>query len=302
MSMAVDQLRGAMRGLGTDEHALIAILTRYSPAQMIQISQAYKGTFGVSLAEQIRKETSFKFGATCEALATPLPEYEALCLEKAMRGMGTNEKLLVEILAGRSNYELQVIRQAYQAIFHKELEQAVHSELSGDFRRFMIALLQGRRDESGQISDVNADIDTLYRAGEGKWGTDEGAFIGILCTRSYPVLVSIFDGYQRKHNHTFEKAIEKEFSGHLKHGILALVHSARNRADYIATELEDAMHGLGTNDEKLIRTLVRHREPRLMQAVKHAFSQRYGKSLYGRVEGETSGDYRRVVLAIVGAN
>lgn len=60
------------------------------------------------------------------------------------------------------------------------------------------------------------------------------------------------------------------------------------------------MSGLGTKDEMLIRLAVRCRDPTLMHAIKQAYQAQYGKSLNSRIAGETSGDYEKLLLAIIG--
>ena len=50
----------------------------------------------------------------------------------------------------------------------------------------------------------------------------------------------------------------------------------------------------------LINRLVRaHWNPSRLEAIKTAYKQRYGKTLEARVKGETSGDYQKLLVAII---
>jgi Annexin len=42
-----------------------------------------------------------------------------------------------------------------------------------------------------------------------------------------------------------------------------------------------------------------HWNPSRLEAIKSAYKQRYGKPLEARVKGETSGDYQKLLVAIV---
>jgi annexin A7/11 len=79
------------------------------------------------------------------------------------------------------------------------------------------------------------------------------------------------------------------------------VESIENKPLYFAQRLEESMHGMGTNEDMLNRLVLRvRRDPALLNAVKGAYMQKYGKSLSHRINGETSGDYRKLLMAIVG--
>jgi len=164
---------------------------------------------------------------------------------------------------------------------------------------FFKILLRGDRDESNSPRNVQADAEDLYKAGEGRLGTDEKAFMTILCHLPDYHLRQVFDYYEKKYDHTVEKAVKKEFSGDIEKNLLKLVASIRNRAEYIADLFEKSMKGLGTDDKRLIRLAVRHRAPYVIGPIKQAYQAKYGKSLAKRIKGDTSGDYCKLLLACI---
>jgi hypothetical protein len=106
------------------------------------------------------------------ATTGPLAIFDAESVRDAVAGFGTDEEELIEVLAGRTNAELHAIKQAYHELFKRDLERDVANDLGGDMKRFFIGLVQGQRDETGQVLDVNGDVQQLYSAGAGRWGTD----------------------------------------------------------------------------------------------------------------------------------
>lgn len=63
---------------------------------------------------------------------------------------------------------------------------------------------------------------SLFKAGQGKMGTDEIEFVRILCSRNFRQLNATFEAYQQNCGTDIEKAIKKEFSGKLEQALLAI--------------------------------------------------------------------------------
>ena len=74
-----------------------------------------------------------------------------------LKGAGTDEGCLVEILCTRTNEEIEAIKEAYKLKYETTLEEDIVGDTSGDFRRFMVSLLQANRDENYDI-----DQDKVY--------------------------------------------------------------------------------------------------------------------------------------------
>lgn len=61
------------------------------------------------------------------------------------------------------------------------------SETSGNFKRLLVSLCAGGRDESGQtnLEAAQADANALHQAGDQRAGTDESVFNMVLCQRNF---------------------------------------------------------------------------------------------------------------------
>lgn len=67
---------------------------------------------------------------------------------------------------------------------------------------------------------ADADADALYKAGEGKWGTDESGFAKVLLTSPPQHLAAINAVYGDKYSSSIAGAIENEFSGDAKDALV----------------------------------------------------------------------------------
>ncbi|XP_061448509.1 annexin A4 [Rhineura floridana] len=295
------KLRKAMKGLGTDEDAIIDVLVNRNLSQRQEIKITYKSTIGRDLIDDLKSELSGNFEKAIVGLMTPITLYDVQELKRAIKGAGTDEGCLIEILASRTNEEIRRINETYRHQYGVNLEEDIVSDTSSMLRRVLVSLATGNRDESNYVDEglAKQDAQCLYEAGENRWGTDEAQFMTILCTRSRSHLLRVFDEYRMIANKDITESIKSEMNGDLEDALLAIVKCTRNKIAYFAERLYKSMKGLGTDDDTLIRVMVSRCEIDMID-VKAEFKRMYGKSLYSFIKGDTSGDYRKVLLHLCG--
>ncbi|OQV25456.1 Annexin A4 [Hypsibius exemplaris] len=293
-------LHKAMKGLGTDEKAIIEILTRLGLSQRLQLLTIYKTMFGKDLISHLKSELSGHLEDTVVAMLQPPEIFDATSLHDAISGAGTNEDTLIEIIFSRSNAELNAIKGAYKFLYKRDLENDIASDTSGHFKRIMIAGLTGARQEGNQvdIAKAQADAKDLQAAGPKKWGTDESTFITIFSLRSLAHLKVVFDEFNRLTSTNIEKVIKEEMSGNFESSFLAIAKIVNNKNAYFAELLYKAMKGAGTKDKKLVRIVVSRCEKDL-GSIKQEFVRMYGKTLESFIASDISGDFKKIILALV---
>ncbi|NXE21650.1 ANXA8 protein, partial [Ardeotis kori] len=132
----------AMKGLGTDEQAIIDVLTKRTNMQRQEIAKSFKGQFGKDLIESLKSELSGNFERLIVALMYSPFKYDAKELYDAMKGVGTSEDVIIEILASRTKAQIKEIIKAYKEEYGSDLEEDIKSETSGYFEQILVSLLQ----------------------------------------------------------------------------------------------------------------------------------------------------------------
>lgn len=295
-------LRKAMKGLGCDSKAIMFLLCSRSNAQRQKVALAYKTMHGRDLVKDLKSELGGHFEDIVIAMMTSPAEYDATQIRKSIKGLGTDEATLIEILCTRTNSEIEAIKQAYVKLFpERNLEKDIAGDTSGHFKKFLVALCNANREETDQIDYARAqqDAQALYKAGEARWGTDESKFNTILCRRSFPQLRTTFEEYAKICKYNLEESIRREMSGDLKDGMVAIVRIARNTPSFFAEKLYKSMKGLGTDDNALIRIVVTRSEVDLMD-IKDEFHKLYSTSLGKFICDDTRGNYKKILLELIG--
>lgn len=292
-----------MKGFGTDEAALIRVLAKLSPLEVPVIKETFRQRHGRDLENDVRKEVSGYFELCLLSILRGPLQQDVWCLDKALKGAGTNEDLLNEILLGRSNADIQAIKQAYHHTYHRSLEHDVRNDLSAKTERlFSMVLSATRQEESAPVipQSVDADVSEIHRCTEARLGAEQLTVCSLLSKRSDNQIRAIAHAYEHKYRRPLEKVLVSEFSGHMEDALVQMVRCGTDRAMRDAINIEDAMAGMGTKDEMLIIRVVKlHWNPAHLQQVKGAYKARYRQDLIAKVRGETSGDYERCLVALL---
>jgi len=297
---AAQALREAMKGLGTDEDEIIAVLGSNTIAQRMAIKDYFKSSYGQDLEEELKSELRGNFEDAVLAMLVPPFMYDAKELRKAMKGAGTDEATLVEIMCARTPGQIARIKEAYETEFERDLEADLESETSGNLKCLLVAQCNAKRESGEDVDEDRAreDANRIYEAGEGQFGTDESEFNAILCTRSYRQLRATFEAYNEIAGKDIEEAISSECSGTLEDGYLAIVKFTKDHHKFFAERLYKSMKGAGTDDDTLIRVIVTRSEIDLAH-IKEKFEEVYETSLRDFVEGDCSGDYKKLLIAVL---
>lgn len=213
-----------------------------------------------------------------------------------MKGLGTNDSLLCEIVCTRSNKELLAAKKYFEEANGKSVEEWVEGDTSGFYTTFLLRCLKADRLE-GTADKKLADqqVDQLHDAGLGGGDKDEAVFLRILPRASEGQVRLIREAYKEKHGKEITEAIKENFDGDMERALLARVH---DKLTYYATVLNGAFAGWGTDEKATSRVLGRNTKVDVRR-IGERYEELFGGSLRQAIKGETSGNYQKALLTYI---
>ena len=303
MAAEVEGVHKAFKGIGTDEKALIRILARLDPIQVNSLRMQYQQRFMKDLVQQVEKETSGYFRQGLLAIVRGPLTADAVQLHEAIKGLGTKESMLNDVLIGRSNADMEAIKAEYHRMYRRTLEADLRGDLSAATEQLFVMIAGARRaEESAPVMphQTEADVRDLQRAMGNMVSKDAVLASQILTSRSDAQLRAMAAAYSHHFHRPLDVTVKDKFSGHMRDALLLLLARATNRPASDAEQLEASMAGIGTKDVLLVGRVVRaHWSRPHMGHVRAEFHRKYNRDLVRRIKGETSGDYERLMVACV---
>ncbi|CAH8549401.1 unnamed protein product [Schistosoma turkestanicum] len=317
-----EMLHNACKGLSTDEETITKILGHRNQYQRHQISEAFQRRYKKDLVSVLCSATKGDYESLIKTLFRGSLQILAHDLYKGLR----KPDIVNEIICCCNNSEILMLKKAYQDVLHEEepkkasqrtLETDVIKETKPPYEQLLVALLQGKRDEdppelleealrtrntSRLINhyQVDKDVEELYYAGEKRSGKgDPEIFIKILTKRSKSHVKEIWDLYLNRYRTTLVEAISKKFSEPFRSGINTMIMALIDLRLLLVCQLYDSMYGLGTREDTLIRITCLRCEVD-MNTLKSMYREYFGKPLIEAVREDTSGDFRKLLLALLG--
>jgi hypothetical protein len=244
------------------------------------------------------------FGMALQFLALNPCEAESLMIDKAAKGVGTDELLLITIMCGRTNSEIELLKKTYFNMHDKDLGRKLDSELGGDLEQLVINVLQAdekKFDPDYHTNDrAKDDADKLHSMSQGRWGTNETGLFKLLIASPPKYVAMINSAYADKYGYTLPKAFEIELGGTVETAALFVIGMKLKPIETIAGLIDRACKGFGTNEILLTTVLIRYQK--VMAQVNVAHQELYGQSIEDRVKKELRGNFESLLLCLLEAS
>ncbi|KAJ0039990.1 hypothetical protein Pint_26584 [Pistacia integerrima] len=250
---------------------------------------------------------------------TPSAAEDAEQLQKAFKGWGTNEALIISILAHRNAAQRKLIREVYASTYGEDLLKALDKELSSDFERAVLlwTLTPAERD--------------AYLANEAtkRFTSSNWVLMEIACTRSSLELFAVKQAYHARYKKSLEedkKSIHFFAVQHFLCNVLAihdmvycfalildflqllvpLVSTFRYEGDEVNTLLakseakilHEKISDKKYNDEEVIRIISTRSKAQLNATLNH-YNNAFGNAINKNLKVDPNDDFLKLLRATI---
>jgi len=157
-----EQLKREMKGFGTDEQAIIKILTSASHSQRLSIVKYFKEENNRDLLEELKEELGEKFDDLTYALITTTAEYFSYEFNSLLEAENVDERALIEIVCTRSSDEVKEIISQYPKSYERSLVGHIGNSTPG--RRLVTAIVNGINEGQTAAEVIQAETSNELKA------------------------------------------------------------------------------------------------------------------------------------------
>ncbi|KAM6901670.1 annexin A3-like [Lycodopsis pacificus] len=224
-------------------------------------------------------------------------EADVSAIRKAIEGIGTTEKTLIEVLTQRSNAQRQLIAQAYEKATGRKLVADLEGDTQGDFEDVLVALV---------TPPAVYDCQEVIKAIKGA-GTTETTLTEIFASRSNRQIKALSEAYLAETGKAMIQDLQSEVAGDYGKALLILAEGKREESTNVDTAKAKAdakaMYNAGekkwgTDEGKFIDILCHRSIPQLRQTLVE-YKTISKKTLQESIESEMSGDLEELLVAVV---
>jgi len=234
-----------------------------------------------------------------KSLLTERTELDADLLYYSMKGLGTDDDCLIELICTRSPVELKYMFDKFRGKYKKDPVTWISDETSGSYKKVLQKVIETSLNGDRMKMPTKEEwepslikhVKSLYDAGEGQIGTDDKVFIELIAGKPREYVEKLSDYYCKKHGKYMETVISDECSFNFKKALIALVTPL---PEWYADRLYKTMKGVGTEDLALVR-IVATQKNRLLRPIAATFLHKYRSTLRTWIRDDTSGQYCKIL-------
>jgi len=295
-----EAMDGGFLGWGCNDKKLIAVLCSRTKSQLERTAKRYRTMYDKDIRKEVKGETGGDYAKMMSFAMASKTDYVIDMIDYACGGWFNNYIVLIELFVMCGQSWLKEGKAAWEGRKDKSLIDYINSELGSSYEglgRLLLLLLKGDREpEDAEPDDakINGQIEKLHVETQKGFfsGADELVFVEIVGVNNAKQNARLAELYENKYSESLAMGIGDKMTDKLGKCLKALLLP---RADFLASRIQDAMKGWGTNKGQLLR-LLGGLDDVNMVVVLGAYEKKYGLPLASSLKKEIGGKFAKAAI------
>jgi hypothetical protein len=208
-------------------------------------------------------------------------------LINVIEGWGTNEDLIIDILAHRNAPQRNAIRKCYSEAYGEDLLKTLEKELTSDFERLVLLWTLDPAERDAVLANEST-----------KKGSRHPVLLEIACTRTPKQLLHVKEAYHAKYKKSLEEDVAQHTSENFRKLLLPLVSVYRYDGDDVnmhlakteAKILHEKIHDKAYADDDLIRIFATRSRAQIAATINH-YKNEFGNDINKDLKEDSKDEY-----------
>lgn len=267
----------------SEKSKIVELICKLSNEQRQNLKQMYLSSYGTELDKDLKAALSGDAEDLILGLMKTPVDFDAEQIYLSMKGIGTDEDTLSEMIATRPSRRLVRIRERYHELYNETLENDIKGDTSDYYRNILIAMIQGGRSDNPYpnsqkmkeiVQKLTEDNDSI-----------KDNFVSYFVNCSYGEICTICREYEKATGKYILDSIKNLFSSDEYNFFSILLNYISDPGKFFAEKIH------GFKDKDLIRIIVSRSEEN-MDEIRDSYKELYNIELIEDIKNNTKGDFQ----------
>ena len=267
----------------SEKSKIVEFICKLTNEQRQRLKEMYLSSYGTELDKDLKSALSGDAEDLILGLMKTPVDFDAEQIYLSMKGIGTDEDTLSEMIATRPSRRLIRIRERYSDLYRETLENDIIGDTSDYYRNILIAMIQGGRSDNPYpnsqkmkeiVQKLTEDSDSI-----------KDNFVSYFVNCSYGEICTICREYEKATGKYILDSIKNLFSSDEYNFFSILLNYISDPGKFFAEKI----HGFKVKD--LIRIIVSRSEDN-MDEIRDSYKELYNIELIDDIKNNTKDDFQ----------
>ena len=269
---------------------IVESICKLTNEQRQKLKESYLASYGTDLVKELESVLSGDAKDLILGLMKTPIDFDAEQIYLSMKGLGTDEETLSEMIATRPSRQLIKIRERYPELYNETLESDIKGDTSKYYKNILIAMIQGQRSDNPYPNTEKMKEIVEKLKDDDEFIKDN--FVSYLVNCSYGEICTISREYEKTYGKSILDGIKAKFGQDENEFFKILFNYISNPAKYFAEKIHDF------KTKKLIRIVVSRSED-ILDDIKDSYKELYNTELIDDIKNNTDNDFQLGLVTLI---